>query len=828
MAAACALLFLLEFPWHPAPLAIRLEILSEHPARFILFYEGGSRVSEHGRISRNLAGKPTFQSVRFPIEEKALRSFRLQQWDGSSAYRVRQITIERWGGRSAPIALDRLRPFAGISALARTQSDVGILRASPFQPTDLRIRPKSTIHRSPAASLFAFLLPLLLGLVSAALIWTLTQARSSSGFALPARAWIVGLLALLYFASSFAGLNGSSSALWQLMSAHESPAAGVLLGEPQHIRSDEWLVHTPWLASQYYQEPSLPVVNPDVGEGRAPLITSLPVRHWSIIFRPQYLGFFFLPFGQAFAFYWNFKWFALLLGAFLFFDLITRGQRGLALAGAGFVLFSGFTQWWFSSPTMMPEMLAMFFFGLWSGALLLRAASHRAALGAGIVLLFAIVQFTFCCYPRFQIPLLHLALFLLVAIALRSFRRGLPQVYTHLARVTLIGGTLLVAGLILWVWFGEVRALLITIHGLIYPGRLLYTGGTFPWFWFAAPFLEFGMTEEDFPPHMYNACEASGYLFFLPLVLALVVRDACRRKFDPLLIAPAASAVFLVVFMSIGLPEAVARWTGLALVMPTRGIIGVGIASFIGIVRYLARENPVRLPFVRPSFAAFAILALVLGWIFFRANLRVEHYLSRGAVVVVSLYFALLFLLIWQRQRGIAGLLLLAPLLCAYGLVNPVSRGLPAFAQSPLWQNIRSLERTDPQAAWLVLGPPGRSNLIAQFAKSTGAHVLGGVRITPDPELLRLLDPAGKYRAVHERYAHISFLPESTATPSFELISPDSYSVRLPVGNDFIRRLGVRYLLEIMTSEKKTNIPGFAEFRVQNGIRFLRATDSLP
>jgi hypothetical protein len=103
---------------------------------------------------------------------------------------------------------------------------------------------------------------------------------------------IAGLI-LFYVGASVAKLNGSSTALWLGLADGRDPAADVIIGKPRDIRSDEWLVHTPWIWSQAEQQPSFPVTNRNIGNGVAPLLTNLPARHWSMLFRPQMWGFFF-------------------------------------------------------------------------------------------------------------------------------------------------------------------------------------------------------------------------------------------------------------------------------------------------------------------------------------------------------------------------------------------------------------------------------------------------------------------------------------------------------------------------------------------------------
>ncbi len=830
LAGLCALLFVAQFQWRPVPLAVRFEILTESSTRFVLLYHSGSESSQQGRTSLIVSGSPSFQTIRFPVDQPLLNNFRLQQTHGASPYLIRRTTVERFGGASVAISPGRLKPFAGIENLIRQADAVEIWPSPGFLQSDLEIQPRKEIRETRLSARLAQLRIALLALASLALIWATARnpvvapPAPCSPRGISIRNCIVSLLFAFYLAGSLLGFNGSATALWRLNADHQNPNDDLILGAAKFIRSDEWLVHTPWILSQCYQLPAFPLVNHDIGEGPAPLITSLPVRHWSMIFRPQYLGFFFLPLSPAFAFYWNFKWFVLLLGAFLFLEKITGGRSWLALAGAGFILFSGFVQWWFSSPTMMPEMIGTFFLALWATAIIFRSSSRWAALGAALCLLCAIEQFVFCCYPRFQIPLFYLGLFLLVAGAVRMARSPSPVTLSLRFRLSLFIITLLTGSLLLAVWSREIRPLLGEIRHLVYPGQVFYTGGNFLWFWFAAPFFEFAMTEEYFPKTTGNACEAAGYIFLLPLLLLLAAREARHRRFDPFLIASTAFAALLVYFMCIGVPVSVAQWSGLSFVAPTRANIALGLASIIALTRYLSRaETEPGSTFLSAHLVAFAAFALLCGWIFYEANFKLANYVSTTTVVVVSLYFALLALVIWKRQTVAVFTLLLAPLVCAYGLVNPISRGLPAFAGSPLWQTIREMHLYDPAARWLVLAPDGRSSSLAQFAKSTGAQVLGGARCNPDPEMIRLLDPAGNYRPVHSRYAHISFVPADEPAPRFELTSTDTYTVHLPMETDFIQGLGVRYLLEIDGTPLPRKIAGYEEVHSIGGIRILQA-----
>ena len=131
-----------------------------------------------------------------------------------------------------------------------------------------------------------------------------------------------------------------------------------------------------------------------------------------MLFRPQMWSFFVTDFEHAFAFYWNFKWFSFLLGAFLFLRSIAQGNSVVGFFGALPLFFSAFIQWWFSTPTCMPEMIGAFFLALWSLGIIATAKLRWKIAGGAILLVASVAQFIFCAYPRFQIQLIHLGLFL--------------------------------------------------------------------------------------------------------------------------------------------------------------------------------------------------------------------------------------------------------------------------------------------------------------------------------------------------------------------------------------------------------------------------------
>jgi hypothetical protein len=306
--------------------------------------------------------------------------------------------------------------------------------------------------------------------------------------------------------------------------------------------------------------------------------------------------------------------------------------------------------------------------------------------------------------------------------------------------------------------------------------------------------------------------------------VAVFIRDLWRRRFDALFTAVVLFLVLSIAFVIWGVPISFARATGLSYVASSRAILVVGVASIIGLVRYLSR-GPSYVPGRKATFVIGAsALTLGLFGCLYATNARLDSFASLPEVVAVSLFFSLVFCLIWRRARLATCLLLLVPSLSANGLVNPVSRGLPGLARNSALHQLERIHKTDPKALWLVVTDTAASSqslYIAQFLKATGANVLGGVRCMPDHEMVRVLDPENRYGTVYTRFAGIFFILKPSEGPVFELLAPGHYQVRLPMEPHILENLGVRYLV-LADRPEVTTVPGFEPIGAVHDLVILR------
>src|SRR5438067_890252 len=823
---ACALLFILQFTDWPSPFVLHLEIQNDQLAHLELVHEQGS-ARQRGPVVRMVAGKAAFQSIAFPITEPQVRELSLLDQNRSTSFSLRHAYLQIFGRKSLQIPVGQIRS-GDVGTIVTRENDTakishrsGITKLKLVLPSRIQeSRASRVLHGGIVAGIFG---------IAFALLW-LTARQPEASTSISARGHriirngVVVFLIAAYGVASVAQLNGSATALWRRLNDRGVPNEGILLGTPKPIRSDEWIGQTPWILSQVSRPARFAVENPGVGEGVMPLLNNLPVRHWTVMFRPQMWAFFIADLERAFAFYWNFKWFGLLLGAFLFLQAITRQNSVVAALGVLLLFFSPFVQWWFSTPTAMPEMLGGFFLALWSVALIRCTKSRWTMLGAAILLVASIAQFIFCAYPRFQIPLIYLAVFLLTG-ALFRHRPQLQPDSNSKSRSAALGIAGVIALLIVLGWYHDFSSTLHRIRALAYPGQYSTTGGGLPWQGFFMRSLDFTINDQIFPANQMNVCEAAGFLFLAPLIAAVCLLDLIQKRNDSII---AANLIFIAVgvwFMLLGFPACLVKVSGFSLVYPQRVILAVSIASIITLCRYLSRSKQ---PSVKTSdaipFLMFGVLFVALFAVFQNTrHLLGENFIDTWGVASSAIFFSLVFAMLWRRQVVSAGLLVLIPMIYTTALVNPIGRGLPGFTRSAVFRWLASVERQQPQSKWLVIGPrSGRSAYLAQFVKATGADTLGGYRCEPDQEMVRALDPLHNYSSVYNRYAKIRCVASEQREPSFELAFINRYDVLIPPRTEILDKLNVTFVLEVDLPADAGRIEKFSVVGERLGLRLLK------
>ena len=599
------------------------------------------------------------------------------------------------------------------------------------------------------------------------------------------------LIAVLLFCTSVAlKLNGSSVGMWEEELSRQDASKGLLLFKPQPLRTDEWLVWTPAALSQARQTPRFPLENPNLGPGHAPLLLNLPVAYYTTWFRPQLWGFFIFDFERGFSFCWMAKIFGLVLAAAWFLRQLGLRSLWLALFGGLWIFLS--LQWWLSSPTMLPEMIATW--AICCGcavALFTQMTRWRLAIAFGMFV-YSGVNFTLCCYPPGQIPLLYLMAAIVIGYLLERRQAG---EFCHLKRGTLllVGATATVA-LVLWPCWIDMRPTLEMVSRTVYPGSRRSAGGGLSIFALFSGLAGFFHTGKPVPA-MYQSMVAShSYPVWPAVVMAVIVaRVRDGNTISGLFVTLTLLLLCFSSYCLLPLPGWILRATLLSFTTEFSTRLAIGLSNVFLLCLFLDRYR-FSVFSKLGALVAVAIFSIAIALLFWTASAGRPNFFPDRLQIVLSFLAstALLALLFFRKRHSFFPAVLLALLTLTHGSVNPVMRGLSPLLESEGFRAVEKIRASDPEGKWIAY----HDLILPELVKATGAHVLNGLKIVPDLDFLRRFDPDQQANFVYNRYGHlVCELPESPGEVAFRFVAADYYVLYLSPGDYQLRQLGCRYVV---------------------------------
>lgn len=589
-------------------------------------------------------------------------------------------------------------------------------------------------------------------------------------------------------------LSGSSIGLWA-NAIPSSSSTGTVFGMSRPIRSDEWLVFTPFAISQNYTGYS-PIS--DVLRATATDVTMTYAQPcWSLatLFRPFLWGYLLLGTAKGLSFFWVARILALLLVTYECTKLWTRRNKTLSAAVAVLFTFSPIVQWWFA----VNGTAELFIFG--QGVVLCvnaltQASSAKAKLLIALLLAWCMGGYLMILYPAWQVSLFYVFAILALYALVRQWKlqsakrrvRKLQDVLLIFAALAICLGLVLICVLNSW---DIVQATLNTV----YPGHRVSTGGGLLFNLFGYGFSIFGTLDTDtFVP---NVCEASTIFTLFPLGIILGLYCSVMTR-DKLLIALLALETFFLAFTCVGFPEALAKITLLSQVPTLRMQLALGVLDVMLLARSCSllasreRQTERRLGDISMAFASLAA-ALVIS---IACHLSSQTTSSGQGLFFWMLFAALSAVFIslfqWLRKSTDANsrlvLMALISVVGASGLcVNPVQKGITCISENETIQAIESIAAEDGDAVWLA-----DNNVLGQACIMAGAPCVNSVNTYPDIARWNALDPNKEYEDFYNRYSHID-IELTELKSSISLVAFDNF--KLMLNADDIEKLDARYFL---------------------------------
>lgn len=618
--------------------------------------------------------------------------------------------------------------------------------------------------------------------------------------------WVLGGLAIILCV--LFKLSGSSIASWSDLIGGES-FRDTLFGIPRDVRSDEYIVNTPFAFSQEYtgyaaKSSLLRGYTTDVT-----LTYAQPCWSLSTLFRPFLWGYLFLGSERGLSLFWSARLVILFLVSIEMGLLVTERRKGVASAYALLVCFSPVVQWWFA----VNGIAELFIFGQGLVLLLhrfLRTDSVAMRWSVSLAMAYSMVAFLLVVYPAWQVPLFWVFLCLGIGdfisylheccrcSAGASSTCSLRRLATPALCIVVL--TCVAAAVVFIPVMGVVSEQISTV----YPGQRVDNGGSCDASWFFMG-LSALLNPVNAPLVSPNSCESTAFFFLSPLglvaaVVCCVVRIARGKGVECTIVVLALVELLLMAYAVLGFPSLLAKITLMSHSTAFRTAQVVGFADLLLLMKvYALMSDEKALASVRQEdpWWAKAVLWLVAGLLAFLLASKcplqtTEPMEACYRLVLFAIVFVALAVILGCATGKLGsryGLLLVSAFVAVSGFcVNPVQRGASPLVGSDAYAAIQEVTSSDSDAKWAAAYGP-----LGQLCVSAGASCISSVNTYPVLERWAMLDEDGTSEDIYNRYAYITIIPTEESTTFEYGVTGDAFTVNLNI--DDFATLGVDYFV---------------------------------
>lgn len=557
-------------------------------------------------------------------------------------------------------------------------------------------------------------------------------------------------------------ISGSSLALYETSSGKSSKSAGVLLGEPRPIRSDEWLVRTPWLLNQI--EKDLPTQSLS-GMGLHDLAVSgdLPIKSLDLLVKPHQLPSVFLGPSKSLAAEW-WLWHALMIIGMYSLVLVLTRKVGVSIFVSMLLVASPSTQWW-----VAPGTFTTVGFGTLAAAALLRSLESESRKKRFVLTALA-GWLAACLVCTLYVPWIITTALIIGAICATSITIGLirtDDIRKEIKR-TVLGLCLFVTTASVFVGFFVWRHLdaISVINSTVYPGtRTSETGGGVKLATlFGAPLDYFSWGSNTTMVNGTNQSEnSSGIIFVIPILITalgmtLARKRLIREKNTIVLLATVLVGSALLSWALLPIPTQVGRMFLLDRVPPERVLPAITLAGLIALGQYLSLDirpkSVIEKMVVLSATVAFGAACVVAAREYRVENAHVNYQIAFTLIAVVSV--SILLLLFWKyRKIGVFALALFGTI--QFFAVNPIQRGVSPLLTNPVSLSAKEISQgLGKDVGWMLIGG---DIYVRGSLEAIGVSLISGVSRYPDYDYWGVLDPQLKFEDSWNRYGHIFVAP---------------------------------------------------------------------
>ena len=597
-------------------------------------------------------------------------------------------------------------------------------------------------------------------------------------------------------------LHGSSMDSFKI--AIDEGNSTVLYGESRSLRSDEWLVHTPYYFSQHYNDYKKSSKMMSLSGQDMIIGYNAPVKDISLISKPLTWGYVLLGNEYGLSWYWSLKMIILVLVSFELCRIITKGNDKLSLIGTLLVAYSPALQWWF-----IPHMTDVF---IWSMLLCVLAyhffTTDKTYIKNIITVLgaLALSVFVLALFPGLQVPLGLIAFILFIVFLIRD-KKEIKFGKSDIIRIIILVS---IVGCILGYTLYDSKEAFKILNNTVYPGKRILTGGGSSIFSLFMNPINIFLPFKD--SNVLNNCEVSEFIFltvpfliiFFPLIKGL------KKKKEDNTIVGKTLVVFICVellFMIVGFPRWLAKITLFSYINRMRLVYGFTSTLFTIWTISMIWKYP---KIISLKQKLLSISVFVLGMILYCCmdSSKLE-YLPIYAYLIEIGFFVLLMISIYQKREKLTTFLFIGLILLSSFTINPIARGASVIEDSSFAREVKKSVKDGGYA----LATEG--NIMQQLLIANGIKTINAVNFYPDFKKWKLIDEKGENEFYYNRYAHIVISLTNSKT-KYKKMSGDYIKVMLNVSD--MKKWPVKCVVSPVEIDEKLDKAGIKykkKFKIQ-------------
>lgn len=568
-----------------------------------------------------------------------------------------------------------------------------------------------------------------------------------------------------------------------------------IFGKSRSIRSDEWLVTTPFILSQEYDGFNLVNENLDVGNNDMNVFHA-PVLDATIVVKIFHWGYFLFGNEIGLSWSWILKVIVMFMIYFEFGMMLTKKDKWLSLVLAVWLSFSPAVVWWSILDTLSFAMAIVVLFNAYVSN---KELSIKKKILIAYAMIIALFYFASQLYPAWQVPLAYLMLVFVIVDFIR-YRKNLQKKDYIIMCVTILIAILLLGYFIISSWDG-----ITDIMSTKYPGGREEIGGDYNFSRLVNYYLNFFTPYSD---DISNPCEVAAFIYpSLAVVIVSIcviiktiknkkIKEKLKDKDNWYIYGVAIIITIFLLWMSFAWPTILRKIT-LLYYSPTKRTETIFQFACVILTILIAKKIfDKKEKIMKPQIALIiSILISVLTYFVAKKSQYAETFTIFKFSILIPIIFLINYTFLSSNKKAFGYVMIIVSLL-AGGYVNPIAVGTAPITDTEIAKTAVSIANENPQGTWI-----GGTQINAQYLIANGIKVLNGINEYPNYDWINIVDPEYEYEEVWNRYAHILITLDDKTY--FELLGTDIYSVHLTYQNLKDMKIEYYYTNEKASEEKK-------------------------